>query len=191
MEKNYPLSAHLLKQIKNFLIKGYRDGFLEADVKGGIAYQIQALREKTGLSQAEFAKKIGKKQSVVSRLENTEYGAVNVNTLLEIAKALDIGLQVRFCDYLDVLERDISPAGMKVDTIFETNDKVLNARSKNWDRVYTTATQIVVITSIGEQSWKTQIPKTQNQQYRVSAMPNLETFMPIKSSSACPHLTYQ
>jgi transcriptional regulator with XRE-family HTH domain len=107
-----------------FQSKAYRDGFLETDVKGGIAYQIQALREKTGLSQAAFAEKTGKKQSVISRLEDTEYGGVNVNTLLEIAKALDIGLQVRFCDYVDVLERDISPAGMKVDTIFETMEKL-------------------------------------------------------------------
>ena len=37
-----------------------------------IAYQIQALREKVGLNQTDFAKKIGKTQSVVSRLEDTD-----------------------------------------------------------------------------------------------------------------------
>jgi len=131
MAKKSHLNANHLEDLLSFQSKDYRDGFLEADVKAGIAYQIQALREKTGLSQAEFAKKIGKKQSVVSRLENTEYGAVNVNTLLEIAKALDIGLQVRFCDFLDVLERDISPAGMKVDTIFETIEKVQSRTQKS------------------------------------------------------------
>jgi len=131
MAKKSHLNANHLEDLLSFQSKDYRDGFLEADVKAGIAYQIQALREKTGLSQAAFAKKIGKKQSVVSRLENTEYGAVNVNTLLEIAKALDIGLQVRFCDFLDVLERDISPAGMKVDTIFETIEKVQSRTQKS------------------------------------------------------------
>lgn len=124
MAKKHLSGASLREELVPFQSKAYRDGFLETDVKGGIAYQIQALREKTGLSQAAFAEKTGKKQSVISRLEDTEYGAVNVNTLLEIAKALDIGLQVRFCDYIDVLERDISPAGMKVDTIFETMEKL-------------------------------------------------------------------
>jgi transcriptional regulator with XRE-family HTH domain len=123
MAKKSPLNADLLEDLRSFQSKDYRDGFLDTDVKGGIALQIQALREKAGLSQEAFAKKIGKKQSVVSRLENTEYGAVNVNTLLEIAKALDIGLQVRFCDYGEVLARDTSPEAMKVDTIFETLDK--------------------------------------------------------------------
>lgn len=56
---------------------------------------------------------------------------MNVNTLLEIAKALDIGLQVRFCDFVDVLERDISPAGMKVDTIFETIEKAQSQPQKS------------------------------------------------------------
>jgi transcriptional regulator with XRE-family HTH domain len=128
MEKKLPLSARHQKRLSRFLSKDYRDAFLETDVKAGIAYQIQALREKTGLSQAAFAEKTGKKQSVISRLEDTEYGGVNVNTLLEIAKALDIGLQVRFCDYIDVLERDISPAGMKVDTIFETLDRAQTSK---------------------------------------------------------------
>lgn len=71
MAKKSHVSANHLEDILSFQGKDYRDGFLETDVKTGIAYQIQALREKAGLSQAEFAEKIGKKQSVVSRLENT------------------------------------------------------------------------------------------------------------------------
>ena len=42
-----------------------------------------------------------------------------------------MGLQVRFCDYIDLLERDISPAAMKVDTIFETIEKVQSRSQKN------------------------------------------------------------
>jgi transcriptional regulator with XRE-family HTH domain len=120
MAKKSRSNADLLADLRSFQSKDYRDGFLETDVKGGIALQIQALREKLGMTQTEFAKKIGKPQPVISRLENEEDRSVTINTLLEIAMALDIALQVRFCDYVDVLQRDTSPAGMKVNTIFET-----------------------------------------------------------------------
>jgi transcriptional regulator with XRE-family HTH domain len=87
-----------------------------------IAYQIQALREKTGLNQTDFAKKIGKKQSVVSRLEDTEYGRVTVQTLLDIACALDIALVVKFASYPDFLfqTRDASVSALQPQTIQES-----------------------------------------------------------------------
>jgi transcriptional regulator with XRE-family HTH domain len=76
--------------------------YVEGHVKGGIAYQIQALREKSGLNQKDFGNQIGKPQSVVSRLESTEYGSVSVETLLDVAKALDVALQVRFSNYVEM-----------------------------------------------------------------------------------------
>jgi transcriptional regulator with XRE-family HTH domain len=111
-------------QLKPFLDKEYRDAYLDAHVKGTIAYQIQALRAKTGLNQTAFGKLIGKPQSVVSRLENTEYGAVSIQTLLDIAKSLDVGLQVRFSTYYSVLESDVSKTALQVDNIFENYRKL-------------------------------------------------------------------
>ena len=83
---------------------------------------MQALRDQSGLSQAEFAIKIGKTQSVVSRLEDTEYGAVTVSTLLDVAKELDIALLVQFCSYTELLSRyaDVSPQGLRVENIHQT-----------------------------------------------------------------------
>jgi transcriptional regulator with XRE-family HTH domain len=45
------------------------------------------LREEEGLSQRELAKKVGKPQSTIARIEN---GSMNVtfNTLIEIVQAL-------------------------------------------------------------------------------------------------------
>jgi transcriptional regulator with XRE-family HTH domain len=102
-----------------FQDKEYRDSYLETHVRSGIAYQIHALREKEGLNQKDFGDKIGKKQSVVCRLEDTEYGSVSVNTLLDIAKALDVALLVKFCSYPKFLEenKDLSPAALKVENI--------------------------------------------------------------------------
>jgi transcriptional regulator with XRE-family HTH domain len=115
-----PVSCEILEP---FLDKEYRDAYLENYVTGRIAHQIHALRTKSGLSQKQFGEEIGKPQSVVSRLENTEYGGVTINTLLSIAKARNVGLHVSFTDYVDVLSDDISAEGLKVDTIYDTYER--------------------------------------------------------------------
>jgi transcriptional regulator with XRE-family HTH domain len=109
-----------LTELQKFLDDSYRESYLDSHVKGGIAYQIQALREKEGLNQTKFGSLVGMPQPVVSRLENTEYGAVNVNTLLKIANALKIGLEVRFCNFETVLSADMSPVAFRVENIQET-----------------------------------------------------------------------
>lgn len=108
-----------VEQLKD---KEYRDAYMADHVRVGIAYQIQALREQAGLTQAQFAELLGTRQSVISRLENTEYGKVSVQTLLDIASALDIALSVRFCDYREFLDNiaDISPAALRVARFDET-----------------------------------------------------------------------
>jgi transcriptional regulator with XRE-family HTH domain len=113
----YGASA-LISKLEPFLDKEYRDEYLDGYVKAGIAYQVNAIRTHLRLTQAEFAAKINKKQSVVSRLENTEYGAVTISTLLEIAKALDIALDVRFSSYPSILTANLSPKALAVDTVF-------------------------------------------------------------------------
>jgi transcriptional regulator with XRE-family HTH domain len=102
--------------------KSYRDAYLTGHVRAGIAYQIQALREQGGLSQNAFAKKVGTTQSVISRLENPDYGKVTVQTLLQVAVALNIALFIRFCSYLDFLAAidDVSPSALYVDNIYTT-----------------------------------------------------------------------
>lgn len=114
--------ANALSDLTKFAKKVYRDGFMQTQVRGGIAYQIQALRQKFGLTQTEFADKTGKTQSVVSRLENTEYGKVSVQTLLDIASANDVALVVRFVSYPEFLAQtaDMSPNALMPDTIFES-----------------------------------------------------------------------
>jgi len=58
-------------------------------------------------------------QSVVSRLEDTEYGSVSVNTLLKITKENNMALDVSFTDYNTLLQKDISSSALKIDNIFE------------------------------------------------------------------------
>ncbi len=114
-----------LNKLKKFLTDDYRVAYLDSHVKGSIAYQIQALREKLGLTQTEFGALVGMPQAVISRLERAEGGAVNVNTLLKIANGLKIGLAVRFCNFETVLRSDVSPEGLVVESIQETMNRLL------------------------------------------------------------------
>ena len=112
----------VLNKLAKLANKSYRDSYMQMTVRGGIAYQIQALRDKFGLTQAGFAERTGKQQSVISRLENTEYGKVSVQTLLDIASALDVALLIRFVSYPEFLRRteDKSVVAMQPDTIRES-----------------------------------------------------------------------
>lgn len=61
--------------------------------KAHIAMQIHRLRTKAGLSQKQLADLVGTTQSVISRLESTEYSGHSMNMLGKIAAAL--GCEVR------------------------------------------------------------------------------------------------
>jgi transcriptional regulator with XRE-family HTH domain len=67
------------------------------------------------MSQEEFGRLLGKPQSVVSRLEDPEYGKVTLQTLLDIASKLDVALIVRFADYPTYLNvtSDVSPRALR------------------------------------------------------------------------------
>lgn len=116
-----------LKFLRRFLDKDYRDGYLRTQVGSGVAYQIQALRSKLGLTQTQFARLIGKPQTVVSRLENGT-GNVSVETLLDVATGTGVALLVQFVSYPEMLRRteDMTESALKPDTIHESVDRLEN-----------------------------------------------------------------
>lgn len=81
-------------------IKGNKRRLKHIDKEGQrlkIAQQIYDLRTKAGLTQKEFAKRVGMKQSAISRLESTDYrGCYRTATLGRIAKAMNKELQLNF-----------------------------------------------------------------------------------------------
>jgi ribosome-binding protein aMBF1 (putative translation factor) len=52
-------------------------------------------RERTGISQAELARRIGTKQSVISRLERGAFSKATLETIKKVADALDMRLELR------------------------------------------------------------------------------------------------
>ena len=60
-----------------------------------IAERIYTLRTQAGLSQAQLAKLVDTKQSVISRLESADYNGHSLTMVRRIADALDCQLDVK------------------------------------------------------------------------------------------------
>lgn len=72
---------------------------MEAAIEQGVAWQIRVNRKLRGLSQKDLATALGTQQSAVSRIEDPEYGAHSLDTLIQIAKVFDCALMVKFAPY--------------------------------------------------------------------------------------------
>jgi transcriptional regulator with XRE-family HTH domain len=87
----------------------YRHAIVAAQIGNGIALQIRSMRKAEGWDQAELATKaLGKPelQSMISRYENPDYRKYSMSTLLDLAKAFDVGLEVRFVPFSRIIQRD-------------------------------------------------------------------------------------
>jgi len=80
----------------------YRHAFIEESIRTRITAQIKALRG--DLDYKDFANQINKKVSWVYRLENPNVTLPTIPTLLEVAEACDIGLDVRFRPFSQLLD---------------------------------------------------------------------------------------
>ena len=57
-----------------------------------VAQAIYDMRHLKGLTQAQLAKRVGTTGSVISRLEDSDYGGRSLDMLMRIASALDLRL---------------------------------------------------------------------------------------------------
>jgi transcriptional regulator with XRE-family HTH domain len=74
----------------------------------GLRLKIRATRIARGWSQETLALESGKPQSVISRIERlTPRCNVTVQTLLDVASALDVGLLVQFSSWPDAVANSL------------------------------------------------------------------------------------
>lgn len=90
--------------------KEYRHGFIEEAIRSRIIAQITAMRKERGWDLRAFASQIGKKVSWAYRLEDPNSAAPTVPSLLEVAEAFDVGLDVRFRSFSELLD-DVTTLG--------------------------------------------------------------------------------
>ncbi len=101
VSKTTSLKKRLLGSFKTS--KDYRHGFIEEKVRASLAAQIKAIREQRGLTPLEFAELLGKKESWVLQLENPDEVPPSISTLLSVAQAFDVDLNVTFGSFGDLL----------------------------------------------------------------------------------------
>ena len=90
-------SLRITGLVKKLRSKAYRDAYVASHTRQFLARQVRALRG--DLSQMQFAAVIGKRQTVVSRLEDPNYGKWTLQTLLDVARRLDVAVLVRLVDF--------------------------------------------------------------------------------------------
>lgn len=83
--------------------RDYRHGFIEEAIRSRLTAQINALRDERGWDLKTFAGKLGKKLSWAYRLEDPNESVPTIPTLLEVAETFDIGLDVRFRRFSELL----------------------------------------------------------------------------------------
>jgi transcriptional regulator with XRE-family HTH domain len=108
------LKSQVLKSLKTS--KEYRHSFVEEKIQSGLAAQIVAIRELRRLDPRKFAEALGKKVSWVYRLEDPNQSPPTIPSLLEVARAFDVDLEVRFRAFSGLLDEvgRLSPDSLKV-----------------------------------------------------------------------------
>jgi transcriptional regulator with XRE-family HTH domain len=100
----------------DFLSKKRRHAFVAAFVRQGVTMQIQLLRKREQWSQKKLGEITEKKQNAITRLEDPSYGKFTLTTLLELAKAFDVALSVKFVSFseLERQSQNLSPEALCV-----------------------------------------------------------------------------
>jgi transcriptional regulator with XRE-family HTH domain len=88
--------------------KEYRDSFIAEHIYSRLPLKIRGLREQRGWSQKELGEKVGMAQAWVSKLEDPSYGKYTIATLLRLASAFDVGLDIDFKLVSQILDKALT-----------------------------------------------------------------------------------
>ncbi len=86
------LKDYIADQMKN---PEFKKAWDDLDPEFQVLKAMIKAREKSGITQAELAKRLGTKQSVVSRLERGAFSKASLETIKKVADALDMRLELR------------------------------------------------------------------------------------------------
>jgi transcriptional regulator with XRE-family HTH domain len=92
MKRRTNFDRYLEKQLED---PDFAARFQKAGEAWDVALQIAALREESGLSQKELAKRVGTSQQQISRLESPSYEGHSLSMLRRVAAVLGATVQVK------------------------------------------------------------------------------------------------
>src|SRR5437660_11155497 len=108
----------LVEELKN---KKFRDAYVAEHVKTSVPIQIYILREQRHWNQTQLAERAKTTQTVISRLEDPDYGRLSISSLLKLASAFDVALLVKFVPFTRLFEEfeDTSPETLSAKSFME------------------------------------------------------------------------
>ncbi len=103
-----------MSRAKNSEIKRGATFLSPVKLRRASRFQVRALRDKKGWTQARLGTELGMTQTNVSRLESPGYGRLNITTLQRIASVFDVALIVRFVPFSELIRwtNELSPEVM-------------------------------------------------------------------------------
>ena len=117
----------------DFQDKKYRDAFVDAMIRTGIAFQIKALRKRIPWSQKDLGESMSTPQNVISRYENPDYSGFTLKTLQRLASAFDVALIVKFATFGELrrLTTDRSPEKLAVDSFVVEQESDVSSSTRD------------------------------------------------------------
>jgi transcriptional regulator with XRE-family HTH domain len=91
MKRKTNFDQYLEEQLKD---EGFAERFKKAGKAWDLALELAALREESGLSQKELAKRVGTTQQQISRLESPSYEGHSLSMLRRVAEALGATIRI-------------------------------------------------------------------------------------------------
>ena len=88
---------NLIKRL--FQSKKFRDAYVYEHVRNGVPFQIRALRKDRNWSQLELAQAANTSRTVITRIEDPNYGKLTLKTLLQVASAFNVALLIKFVPF--------------------------------------------------------------------------------------------
>lgn len=93
MRRTVKFKDYLKEQLKN---PEFKKAFDEEEIYASLAIQTAKIRQEEKLTQKELAKRLHTTQQTVSRLEDIRNRRYSLRTLINLARALDKQLKVKF-----------------------------------------------------------------------------------------------
>ena len=93
--------SQIIESLKD---KDVREYYVAEHIAEGLAFQVKALREARGWTQAELGQRAKMAQERISQLEDPNYGKPTLSTLRRLAAAFDVALVVRLAPFSELVD---------------------------------------------------------------------------------------
>ena len=94
-------NSSLVGELKD---KQYRDAYVASQIRMSLPVQIRELRKSRDMTQPQLAQLSGMTQPRISEIERPGERRLNIETLLRIASAFDVALQIKFVPFEELID---------------------------------------------------------------------------------------